>query len=163
MGATIVEYWRLRHITYYTVIIDDAERSEFERFIIKIQKHQALQDSLVSLVNFVKIIGDKKGFVSSFFKPEGAAFRFKEVGEVKDYNCNGYGLRLYCLPINKNIIILFNGCYKTTPKVKDCKNCSDPFNTANLISSRITRAIAFKDILVSDDNRSLLIDDHFEL
>ncbi|MBZ5857604.1 hypothetical protein [Flavihumibacter profundi] len=87
-------------------------------------------------------IGTLYGAQDHFFKREGYAerlppptYRFVESDGESDF-----GLRLYCLVLSEQVVILLNGGRKTAQRVQDCPNCFPHFNFANKLSDAIYEA-----------------------
>lgn len=68
-------------------------------------------------------------------------------------------LRLYCIKLNQNIVILINGAEKTADTAQDCPNVVHHFRRANKIATQIDNALYQKDIIVDFDK--LIIDRDF--
>lgn len=109
---------------------------------------------------FIKTIGEKYGAEDRFFKREGFAERLPPATYhfIDSDGETDFGLRLYCVKISEEIVILLNGGRKTAQSVKDCMNCKPHFDFANKVSDAVYAArnndeieIDGFDILMEDD------------
>ncbi len=92
----------------FSICFDGNEESEFERFLNEFKDNATLnKDFNVILLALSKIID--KGALERFFRNEG-----KMSDNVKALAIDSHKLRLYCLRISDQILILGNGGVKTT-------------------------------------------------
>jgi len=144
---SLIEIVSFKKVTFYSVkeIYADEELIWFSDFIKKIENEEK-----ISIREMLKMIGNKYEAGEQFFRHEGQAQALpsKKVNfiEIKS------NLRLYCLRINNNAVILFNGGYKDAQKAQDSK-ISFHFQQANMISKKILKSINNKSIIVGNDNR----------
>lgn len=99
--------------------------------------------------------------LEDFFVNEREAERFRETGQ--QFISSGYGLRLYCYPITRSLVVVFNGCEKTSTTAQDCPNCGMPFYQANSLSRKIKQALTDGFISISRNGLELEIDEDFLL
>lgn len=163
MIATIKIFKRYSKITYYTIHFDEKGVTEYNEFLNRISGRPELMEDLRKLLRFVVDVGQLWGAVQRHFKTEGKAFRFLEPGYIETEDPDYFGLRLYCLPVNDKIVILYNGCAKTAQKVQDCENCSYHFHMANLITRKILEALHEDFIRINRKGDELEIDEDFNL
>lgn len=96
------------NVGMYSICFDGNEESEFERFLNEFKDNATLnKDFNVILLALSKIID--KGALERFFRNEG-----KMSDNVKALAIDSHKLRLYCLRISDQILILGNGGVKTT-------------------------------------------------
>lgn len=96
------------NVGMFSICFDGNEESEFERFLIEFKDNATLnKDFNVILLALSKIID--KGALERFFRNEG-----KMSDNVKALAIDSHKLRLYCLRISDQILILGNGGVKTT-------------------------------------------------
>ena len=100
----------------YTICFD-GERSEFEKFIIEFNEEKKLIKDLERISYYIEKIG-AKGALERYFRPES-----KMADSVSAIPIEFSYLRLYCLRISDEILILGNGGFKP-PKQHDYN--SDP-------------------------------------
>ena len=119
--------------------------------------------SKLEINRFIENIGKKHGAQERFFKREGfaerlppATYRFLDSDGETDF-----GLRLYCVRISEEVVILLNGDRKIAQSIKDCLNCKPHFDFANKISDAIYEATKNDEIEI--DGFDILMDDDFVL
>ena len=96
------------NVGMFSICFDGNEESEFERFLNEFNYNATLnKDFNVILLALSKIID--KGALERFFRNEG-----KMSDNVKALAIDSHKLRLYCLRISDQILILGNGGVKTT-------------------------------------------------
>ena len=96
------------NVGMFSICFDGNEESEFERFLNEFKDNATLnKDFNVILLALSKIID--KGALERFFRNEG-----KMGDNVKALAIDSHKLRLYCLRISDQILILGNGGVKTT-------------------------------------------------
>lgn len=154
--ATIVEEIRFRRVIYYSVQIEGEEDSLFLQFANNhIEDEYTEQLSLIR--SWLRKIGDEIGAQSRYFRSEG--FRGGDAKALPppsrfiDIDCN---LRLYCMRINEDIVILFGGAEKTAAIAQECDSVRPHFMLANKLTQVIDEAIREGDIIIDDDNGKLI-------
>ena len=131
-------------VTFYTARLDDKELTEIE--IFDNQDFPNHSEELEILYNAIDLM-QTKGAIKAFFKEEDAANALPIVPQsLQVNNETDFGIRLFCIRINDNILVLLNGSIKTTLKNKDCENVRPHFNNAKAIARKIDKMIADKDI-----------------
>jgi hypothetical protein len=109
-------------------------------------------------------LGEKYGAEEDEFRNEGTAVALPP-NYYRFYDSDGstdYGLRLYCIWVNEEIVILLNGDRKTVQNPRHCPNVSTYHEMANKIGD------AFFDSLnihneIEIDGMDLLFEDDFLL
>lgn len=95
-------------VSLYSICFNNAEESEFENFLSKFKEESTLnKDFQTILVALAKII--ERGALERFFRMEG-----KMNDDVYALSLDSHKLRLYCLRISDQILILGNGGVKDT-------------------------------------------------
>lgn len=95
-------------VSLYTIIFDNEETTEFEKFITKFKNNATLKhDYQLILLALEKII--ERSALERNFRPEG-----KIKDSVVALPINKSKLRLYCLRLTDKILILGNGGEKAT-------------------------------------------------
>lgn len=96
------------NVGMFSICFDDSKESEFEKFLKEFKDNATYnKDFNVILLALAKIID--KGALERFFRNEG---RMRD--HVKALAIDSRKLRLYCLRISDQILILGNGGVKTT-------------------------------------------------
>lgn len=96
------------NVSLYSICFSDSELSEYEKFLVKFKDNAKLnKDFQTIILALEKII--ERGALERFFRNE---------GRIKDNLCalsiDSRKLRLYCLRISDQILILGSGGEKTT-------------------------------------------------
>ena len=95
-------------VSLYSICFNNTEESEFENFLSKFKEESTLnKDFQTILVALAKII--ERGALERFFRMEG-----KMNDDVCALSLDSHKLRLYCLRISDQILILGNGGIKET-------------------------------------------------
>jgi len=148
------------HCTFYTVRWDDMEHSETDRFFINYENHKKFGEPLMELASFLnQVIANEHGALDDFLRFENAAQALPpsgkyQIGELH-VNFLSFPLRLYCLKITENILVLFNGNEKTSQTAQGGKT-SMAFHDANEFAKRISTALNDGTIIISENNFQLL-------
>lgn len=96
------------NVSLYSICFNGSDISEYENFLMKFKDNSTLnQDFQRILVALEKII--ERGALERFFRVEG-----KVRDNVAALSLDSHCLRLYCLRISDEILILGNGGVKTT-------------------------------------------------
>jgi hypothetical protein len=136
--------------------------TEFRDFQKRMQQHEKDKRQAAEINRFIKQIGKHYGAQDRYFKREGHAERLPPPTHhfIDSDGETDFGLRLYCIRISDELVILLNGDRKTTKRVQDCPNCKPHFDFANLVSDLIYEAQ--QDDLVEFDGVDILVDDNFK-
>lgn len=148
------------HCTFYTVRWNSANISETDKFFTKYEDHEAFGESLMEMASFLnQVIANEYGALDDFFRFENTAQALPprgkyHIGELQ-VNFSNFPLRLYCLKITENILVLFNGNEKTGQTAQEGKT-SMVFHDANEFAKRITQALNDDTIIIATNKRQLL-------
>ncbi|RMA56654.1 hypothetical protein [Ulvibacter antarcticus] len=122
-------------VRYYSIQKEGFEKSEFkdftDRMILLGASDSRVLSDLIEIRSQLKLIGDKFGAKTNKFKMEGKAFGLALQYPSRKNKLGIYGLRVYCIILSDNIVILMNGGDKTKKKAQDCSNVSIYFHEAN--------------------------------
>lgn len=148
-----------RRCTFYTVTKDGHELSETEKFFMKFRQGE-FKRSVQELAKFMEIvIGEVHGAREHFFRHENDAKALPPsgqyaVGEMNlDYS--DFPLRLYCLRISDQLVVLFHGGRKTSENAQE-GDTGPAFRDANTFARKIVRTMIDRELRISADGR------HFE-
>ena len=89
----------------YSINFNDDNHTEFEKFIIKFKDNAVYNESFNSIIKVLSHILET-GACERYFRNEG--------GVIKALGLDSKRLRLYCLRISDQILIIGNGGIKTT-------------------------------------------------
>lgn len=149
-------------VTYYSIKLEDKDVNEFEDFILNHQDNEDISEEFDDIINWLEVIGEDFGAQRNLFRNEQKAEALPPSARYLKliYNEN---LRLYCLLLTPNIVVLFNGGIKTTRTAQDCPNVGPHFKLANLFASKIERLIITRELTYSSDGKFLNIPDDLEI
>jgi hypothetical protein len=139
--AIIEEIYTFRKVTYYTIRIEDETYSETEKFITRFELHPQYQNDFENILALLVVLGNEKGAKSRFFRDESAAQALPP--EVKIALREGWvqfidaGLRLFCLRMTDEVVILLNGGIKSSQKTNDSPDLIYKFRLAQQVSKAI--------------------------
>jgi hypothetical protein len=131
----------------------------FNKYIIDNTRYHKEAMQLYQLIN--QSIASKYGAIDSFFdRHENLAqalppLHKKNYLEISILG-SSFPLRLYCLRISEQIIVLFNGGEKTAQTVQQSQQLSIKFYEAQIYSKRILADLVSNEISISKDGRYLL-------
>lgn len=143
--------------TFYTVRRDGEAQSETEKFLAKFKTDKELREKLDDLLAFLFVkIAEDTGALPAFFRQEDIAqalppSKSYTVGEVL-INYSEFPLRLYCLRISNQLVVLFNGGEKTSRSAQGGKTATS-FRDAQQFAARIDKALQNKDVEILSNGR----------
>ena len=135
-------------ICYYAVKLivegeEEPNNNEFEKFILKFREHenQVVKEEYEDIIAIIDQIGNNSNLLR-FLRVENAAFALPpEKGfriETIEIPANTQ-LRLYCIVVSKNIVIICNGGWKTENRAQDCPNVSGYFRFAEKLAKYLSK------------------------
>ncbi len=139
-------------VNFYTFQFEDDEESETEKFFSKLENKVEIETDLNHLVVWLSLIGKKYGAKLEFFRHEAAAHALPPPMSkmVKEVIVNG--LRLYCIPISEQIVLLANGGIKTAQQVQNAPNVLAHFRFANAMAKQVDQLIREGDFKFTGKN-----------
>ena len=139
--AIIEELYTFEKVTYYTIRLEEAAYSETEKFILRFETDAQYQYDLENILALLVILGNEKGAKSRFFRDESAAQALPpEIREALRENWVQFidaGLRLFCLRMTDEVVILLNGGIKSSQKTNDSPDLVAKFRLAQQLSKAI--------------------------
>ncbi|SDC42361.1 hypothetical protein [Niabella drilacis] len=139
-----------KRVDVYTVRIDDEAAFEYEKYYEKeFVQHDEERDFIDSALEEIR----KRGALRRYFRNEGPADALPNgvPDEIVKLNENDQGIRLYCIRLSDNVLILLNGDIKTIQDPKDCPNVRKHFLFAQRLACFLTTYIFEEGIdLVND-------------
>lgn len=163
MFVRLVRLGRLsfEKVYYYTAHIEDADNNEFQDFLVRMQAIPEYKEQLGKILQFINEIGEKHGAHKGHFKHERSAEALPPPYYIQPGKPNKYGLRLYCIRLSDEIVILLNGDLKTNNNPEECPNCRKHFRFANTLARKLDEAIRDKDVILN--SKHLDMDEDFEI
>lgn len=149
------------YVTYYSVNWEGTEKSEAEKFFEKYYSHPDYWTSIQELLSLlINSIGNEHGAKDVFFSrhankaselpPKGTII----VDSIK-FDYYGFPLRLFCLRISDNIVILFNGGIKSSQATQDSPDLRTKFFEAQIFAKRIEEAMRDGIIFIDNTTRTI--------
>jgi hypothetical protein len=127
-------------VGFYTVCLNESEISEFEKFdSLDLTSHQQERDIIFSILLQMGL-REAKPYYFRFENGAEALPSNKDVPVELLESGNDFGIRLYCIRLTDNIVILLNGGVKTDIDPKNCNNVKNHFRLAWQLSACINRA-----------------------
>ena len=134
MFTIIEEYKRFRKVTFYTLRYEDSEFSETDKFIERFMNDENYNVDLDEIFYQINDIGENSGAEQKYFRHEGKA-------EALPSKWSENRLRLYCIRLTDNIVILANGGIKSSQTAQDSRDLSMKFHFANKAAHEINKCI----------------------
>ncbi|WP_117881950.1 hypothetical protein [Aureibaculum luteum] len=126
-------------VRYYTLKFIDEEKTEYQKFI------DEYKEEYLYCINFLKLwiaqIGEKFGADDQYFRPEDNASALppptKTIRKL-DYSLDkkNLSLRLYCIVLSMDVVILVSGGIKESDAARDSPTCFEKLMFAQSISSQ---------------------------
>ena len=117
MKIELKELQEFEKIKYYTIQIENEDRSETQKFVDRFKESEYRFEFEVIFYH-IKKMGEKRGADERFFRYEREAHALPPYFEGE-----GGNLRLYCIRISNDIVILGNGGVKTADTYQDSPDC----------------------------------------
>jgi hypothetical protein len=150
--ASIEEIYTFRKVTYYTVRLEGEPHSEMEKFILRFETDSVFQNDFENILALLVILGNEKGTKSRFFRDESAAQalppELREALREKWVQFIDSGLRLFCLRMSDECVILLNGGIKSSQKTNDSPDLASKFRFAQQASKAIDLKIRHRELQV---------------
>ena len=151
-------------VTYYSVKLENKEVNEFEDFILKHQDNKNLENEFDDILSWLEVMGEEHGAKQHLFRNEMKADALPPSAQYLKiiYHEN---LRLYCMRISTQIVILFNGGVKSKKArtAQDCPSVKPHFVLANILAGKIEKLITDKELTYSNDFKKLIIPSDLEI
>jgi hypothetical protein len=148
--------------TFYTIRKPHQADTETDKFFLKFENDAKYRADAQALVTFIlQSIGDELGAREEFFRHEGAAVGLPPPPSIVRrlaLDLGEFSLRLYCLRITKNLVILMGGGIKSSQSAQDSPDLKKPFAEANTFAKAIDRALKEGDLRIHPSGRSFVCD-----
>ena len=136
-----------KKVRYYTFQIEGQNQNETDKFFSKLEFNEAIANDLYRLNSLILAIGNKTGAIANLFRPEDEAvalppkpsFRLDRILQIHKIEHNS--LRLYCIWISEEIVILGNGGIKASQKTEDSPDLMPHFRFIKTMGKQINRLI----------------------
>jgi hypothetical protein len=164
----IEELYRFRRVCFYTVRFDEDTLSETEKFITRILDTPDLEreygEEMDTLIAVLEFIGDVRGAQRKYFREENNAEALpppRGTLEAQELDIDNR-LRLYCVRLSDEVVILFGGGIKTALSVQESSDVRMHFHLAQRIATALDEALREQRLKIlgmdmfSDSNERLL-------
>jgi hypothetical protein len=147
-------------VHFYTVRWDEYEESETDRFIARFMDNGEFQEELEEILTLIEEIGENrgaKGYLFNRFEDKATALppNFSLTIDNVEFLFPQNRLRLYCVRLSEQIVILFNGGLKESQTVQDSPDLIMKFREAQLFVKKIEEALREKDIEIDEKSKSI--------
>ncbi|MEX6691272.1 hypothetical protein QTN47_27430 [Danxiaibacter flavus] len=134
------------YLATYSVYLDDNPITEYEQFYEKEFPNHAEE---IKEIDYILYQCTYRGALSNFFyKHEGAASAIPYVkAEIIEKNTIDFGIRLYCIRLRNDMLILLNGDVKTHIDPAQCPKVSRHFALAHRLGRAIDKALGSRDLI----------------
>jgi len=143
-------------VTFYSPRVEESDYSEMDKFLLRMEELPEMEGPLQELLELIiETIGNTYGAQEAFFNRfENRVTALPPKGHIKiselELDYRGFPLRLYCLALSEEIVILFNG---------GIKNAQTAQESTDVISMKLYEANAFaKRILTAYNTGHIIVD-----
>ena len=147
--VTLQVFRDYRKVRYYTFQKEDAPESEIQKFFDAMKTDHKVANDLNKLAQWIVEIGQNHGALFELFRFEEEAHALppppigqRKVGITQIENND---LRLYCVWISENIVILANGGLKESATVQGSPYLLPHFRFAKAMGKQINQLISQKE------------------
>lgn len=132
-------------VNFYTIRLEEAGMSETEKFIERFLEHPKFKKDFDTIMAWLEKIGNDLGARRVFFRDEEGANALPPRKGILEHYTPAFvefaQLRLYCVRVSDQIVILLNGGVKTSEKVQDSPDCIAHFRLAVQFCKLLDRLI----------------------
>lgn len=140
--VTIRLFKTFKRIAYYTFLVEGREHSETDAFFTRFEGQLALANDLNLLAAWIEEIGQSRGASSRYFRFENAAAALPPPARIMAELGNSYCLlRLYCIRLSDEVVILANGGRKASQTVQNSPELMTHFRFANRMAQQLIELI----------------------
>jgi len=145
--------------SFFTIKFEGKSVSEYTDFNKRLSSNEANKNELNIINAVIKEIGERGALPRYFTRDEKNAYALPPKQEKYFIQSDDYGIRLYCVVLNEQIVFLVNGDRKKTQKATDpVSNGGKYFYMANslheeLIKDKLNKIINWRDndLEIDDD------------
>ena len=121
-------------VSFYTARLETASLSETEKFIERFLQSSEFKNDFDTIMAWIEKMGEDFGALRIFFRDENGANALPpRKGILERYTPSFVefaNLRLYCIRLSDQMVVLLNGGIKTSEKVQDSPDCIAHFRFA---------------------------------
>ena len=146
----IIEYEKFKQVTYYSVLMDDNKLCEMDKFIEKFSENENYIEDFNILITIIEQMGERKKAHQKWFRPENQAHALPPPShQMKQFIVDEISkneLRLYCIWLSPEVVILLNGGVKDAQTVQECTtDLYSKFLFAQKVGKAITEKLSYPD------------------
>lgn len=131
-----------KQVAYYTLWVEGRQQSETDAFFSRFENDASLTNDVNLLVTWIQEIGQNRGAKSRYFRFENEAAALpppaRIMAEIGSSYCQ---LRLYCIRLSDEIVILANGGRKASQTVQNSPELMTHFRFANKMAHQLIELI----------------------
>ena len=147
--VTIRLFKLFEQVAYYTFSVEGRDQSEADAFFARFEKDEKVVTDLNLLVAWIQEIGQRRGAQPRYFRFENDASALPPPARIMAELGDGYcQLRLYCVRLTDQVVILANGGRKTGRTVQDSPDLMVKFRFANKMANQLMELIAQGEIII---------------
>lgn len=136
--VTIRLFKAFNKVNYYTFWVEDRPQSETDAFFSRYESVAELTEDINLLVTWLIEIGQRRGAKARYFRFENDASALPPprhiMAELGDDYCQ---LRLYCVRLSEQVVVLANGGLKIGRTVQDSPELLAKFRFANKMATQL--------------------------
>ena len=148
--VTIQLFKTFQKVNYYTFQVDGRTQSETDSFFSRFENDVEMTNDINLLVTWIAEIGQRRGAKQRYFRFENDANALpppaRIMAELGDDYCR---LRLYCIRLSDEVVILANGGIKTGRTVQDSPELLTRFRFANKMASQLNALIQSRELIIN--------------
>ena len=134
-------------VRYYTFWVEGRDKSEADTFFSKFENEAELANDLTLLVAWLSEIGNNRGAKARYFRQENSAEALPPPARImSELSIERCDLRLYCVRLSEQVVILANGGRKTSRAVQDSPDVWPKFQFANKMAGQLLELMQAGDI-----------------
>lgn len=147
--VTIQLFKAFHKVNYYTFLVEGRTQSETDSFFSRFEQDTQLANDVNLLVTWMTEIGQRRGASQRYFRFENDANALpppaRIMAELGDDYCR---LRLYCIRLSDEVVILANGGLKIGRTVQDSPDLMTKFRFANKMASQLNELIQSGELIM---------------
>ncbi len=149
--AKIIEYETFKKVTYYSVLFEEEELCEMDKFVTTFSESETHLEDFNTIISTIEQMGIKSRAHQRWFRDEEEAHALPPptVLAQKQFNIKKVGyftLRLFCICISDEVVILLNGGIKDANSLQECTtDIYAKFRRAKKIGKAITDKLSYPD------------------
>ena len=145
--VTIQLFKTFGSVKYYTFQVEGRKQSETDNFFSTYENRPEVSKDLEKLVAWITEIGSNRGAKSRYFRSENAADALPPPASIMAELTVGHcDLRLYCVRLTDQVVILANGGIKMSQTVQGSPDLMPAFQFANKMARQLLELIRERSI-----------------